>query len=374
MAANLGSSALFRSFQVTADNFRAQLRSFDQPSRSPRIHLADSAVALQSDGVCSGVTAIDLEPGDATSFQIEVPTNLKIVQAKLDGVPAQLSSLGNNQNLTIGNSQVPRHLEIIFTGSVSMESDRALQLLLPTLVGVPVERTLWTVTGPVGAPLLEAEGAQSISAAQLQDLRIDSMESLADSALQSLANEPTEDRERWYRPWQERYFRYRSAGSAAAVASKSTRETSKDHEKGSLAADWLQLVIPDAANVKLNCFRGDEKQSVLRLAIFPPAKNDFMPRLAVALLATMLAIGLVAGVRHDLFTFHSFSAWPAVSGALLGLAWWFWLAPGWIGFLIIAGCILSTLAENWTANAPREASTVQSAAKSPSRRFGVGRK
>jgi hypothetical protein len=369
MAANLGSPTLFRSYQVTGENFRAQLRSVDQPIQSAQIHLADIAMTLQSDGVCSGVAAIDLKPGDTTSFQIEVPPNFKVVQVKLDGVPAQLAPVGSNWNITIGNSQVPRHLEIIFTGSQSFASDSEFQLLVPTLQGVPVERTLWTIAGPTEVQLVAVKGGQPVSAAALRDLRLDSMESLADAALLSLANEPTDDRERWYRPWFERYTIYKPAGKAPENASKSVDAAASHPENGTLAAEWLHLVIADAANAKLNCFKGDEKESQLSLMAHTRSKNDLMPRLLLALLGTLLAVGLVVGRRHSALTFRSFAAWPAVFGALLGLVWWFWLTPGWVGLIFIAGSVLNAFFEGWPkAASMRESSILRSAARTPPRR------
>jgi hypothetical protein len=49
--------------------------------------------------------------------------------------------------------------------------------------------------------------------------------------------------------------------------------------------------------------------------------------------------------------------WPQVVGVLLGLAYWAWLRPPWLGWLIVAASLLLLLWPGWPAHSQRAEST-----------------
>jgi hypothetical protein len=55
--------------------------------------------------------------------------------------------------------------------------------------------------------------------------------------------------------------------------------------------------------------------------------------------------------------------WPNTIGVLVGLAYWAWLWPSWLGLMIAAACVITSLRSAWPGRSMRaEASTVLRAA------------
>jgi hypothetical protein len=49
----------------------------------------------------------------------------------------------------------------------------------------------------------------------------------------------------------------------------------------------------------------------------------------------------------------SFSRWPHLPGVVIGLAWWLWLSPSSVGWLIVAVFLVSSLRPAWRWRAMR---------------------
>jgi hypothetical protein len=101
-------------------------------------------------------------------------------------------------------------LEIVFSGLWESQSG-GLQFAVPSLVGLPVEKTLWTILAPPQAGNLAVAPHTSVSAMQHALLRLEQTTALADSAAALLVDEPVDDVARWYSPWLERFIADRTS-------------------------------------------------------------------------------------------------------------------------------------------------------------------
>jgi hypothetical protein len=63
-------------------------------------------------------------------------------------------------------------------------------------------------------------------------------------------------------------------------------------------------------------------------------------RLTAAAVLALLAGLAVAGAIPGKLT-ATLRRWPHVTGVALGLAWWLWLSPSFLGLGIVLGCVLA---------------------------------
>ena len=204
-------------FQILGERSRASLRSAQRGSDKARVRTEDISVSWSRANECAGIAAFDLESAGETSCELKMPERSQLVGASVDGVPAQLTTLGNGHfNVWLGDNQFPRRLEVVFTSEVNRSSG-GLRLSAPFLAGLPAERTLWTILGPSDAGHGRISVGTTISIAEMAIARLEQTASLADSVAGLLVDEPVNDVERWYLGWSERFSMNRVQVESAAI-------------------------------------------------------------------------------------------------------------------------------------------------------------
>jgi len=262
ISATVSDPTAYRWYQLVGDRCRATLRSADRSNDNSQVRLVDVLWSWDAGGDFRGVAAFDLEPAGASSCELQLPPGEQLIQAQLDAAPAQLSSLGENHwNVWLGDNKLPRHLQVIFSGAVEKSPATNLQLTAPTLVELPVERTLWSVWAPpvAGAPILPT--STPISALRHQSLRLEGAAAFIDLATGLLLDESTDDVARWYSPWLQRFQELR----ADLIQTKSTAS----------ADDEVQ-----AAQAELNAVDQDQSRLARRLANPNPESQPAAPSTA----------------------------------------------------------------------------------------------
>src|SRR5262249_13360050 len=148
-----------------------------------------------------GVAAFDLDPAGATTCDLQLPADDYLVQVQLDAVPAQLSPVGENRwTVWLGDNKLPRHLEVIFASDRHTQ-ENPLQFAAPSLVDLPVQRTLWSIASPMEAGRGSLASGTSISPLRHLQLRLESAAAAVDAASNLLLDETSDDIARWYVPW-----------------------------------------------------------------------------------------------------------------------------------------------------------------------------
>jgi hypothetical protein len=393
-ATMLPDSSAYRSYQLVSDRSRASLRSVDRGSENSQVRLVDIVWSWDANGNFHGVAAFDLEPAGASSCELQLPPGEQLVQAQLDVAPAQLSPLGENHwNVWLGDNKLPRHLEVIFTGTLEKTSGAKLQLTAPTLVELPVERTLWSVWAPDEAGTAVLPTGLPISALRQQQLRLEGTAGLIDLATGLLLDESTEDVTRWYTPWLRRFqtsradlIQAKSTSSAAdevqaaeaelnAVDQEQSRfvrrlnnsapenqvgvSSATNPQPGAtnpsatsnlvvstnlsanaapvVAVDWLhlsELMHSPQRSAALAMIRGQSGPLTLEYPEFALHSSRWRWAAAGCVLAGIISLQLA--LRFGWIVEIKIAYGPQLIGLIAGLAWWLWLTPSLLGLALIA--------------------------------------
>jgi hypothetical protein len=383
LATTASDPSAYRWYQLIGDRSRAVLRSADRSSESSQVRSVDMACSWDSSGAFRGVAAFDVESAGASSCELQLPVGEHLIQARLDAVPAQLSTLGENHwNVWLGDNKLPRHLEIIFTGVNESTAANSLLLAAPTLVELPVERTLWSVWAPPRAGEAVLPQGAAVSALRLRQLRLEGDAAFIDPATGVLLDESTEDVARWYVPWLRRYLASRAdliqaksvetaadqvqaanaelnaleqeqlrlarklnnsnpenpGSNSPAPANQGTTVTEGDVANSSAtASDWLHLFAatqPAGHGTAWAMVRGQGGP----LAIQYPrlTANDWRWRWAAAFGVLAATSGMLLAWWLGLMKKANFHYGPQLLGVAAGLVWSLWLSPGLLGAAIIA--------------------------------------
>ncbi len=160
-------------YRVQSDDAEALLDAVATAQGAPRVQLAEMRLAFSDDGACGGVASFDLEPMGLAHCPLWMPPGFEIVSAEVGGIRAMVEPTQDGPRIALGPELLPQHIEIAFAGRLSSHSSmwRRVAIAAPTLGNLPVERSLWTVTGPPGT-VLTADGVQSLSPSEYEAERL----------------------------------------------------------------------------------------------------------------------------------------------------------------------------------------------------------
>jgi len=371
----------FTSYEVT-DHGRPQAirRSVQQTFEAPLIRLMDVTVAWQTDGSCQGTVLYDLEPAGMTDVQLAMPTGYRFVAARVAGLEAGAhSENGASWRIPLASAQLPQRIEVTFTGQMTSKNKHKPDLEAPRLVGIGVERTLWTVYGPpaVGAVQPQETMQQSTALAHAQS-RLRSLANLIEEEAPVAAISSAEHLAAWYRPWAERLIAARrefrrqqltaAQGQIAGANANADADADFDfdrrqaqispqiqtilHELSLLhelsrqpvsARDPNQLWHPDYDENRIATrFAFIGETHALSLQYAPTPQGDLTGRIAVALLMLIFSAAVVWGLRRGL-SIPSPVRWAHALAVAIGIAWWLWLSPSPLGALIVLVAAVSAI-------------------------------
>ena len=325
-------------YEVRRRRMRAVVREVNEVADSPRLLLADIEVAWQPDASYVGVASYDLEPGELKKCDLLIPAGVDLLHATVDDVPALLQSINaTTATLELGAERLPQRIAILFAGHAAPLAtvDRSLTLVAPSLQGLKARKTLWAIRDPskqaASAPRL---AHRLIVAAETRQLRVGMLQELLDYNLGPVPQHRSHDLQRWRERWQQRL----SAATAKPLDASSASVVSlRDGMK------WPQGVS-DQDDWTYCSFDGDApKLTIIR------RNRDFVSlgkqvAMALAICVAMLFVWKLSryeGVRD------AFSRWPHLPGVVIGLAWWLWLSPSAVGWLIAAIFLASSLRPAW---------------------------
>jgi hypothetical protein len=360
LATIIPDSEAYRAYQLVGDRCRADLRSIESNNEKAQVRLVDVDWAANSNRDYWGVAALDIDPAGTTVCELQLPESEHLVAAQLDSSPAQLTSLGENHwNVWLGDNKLPRHLELIFTGRNVDVGGKRLQLTAPTLVDLPVERSLWRLSTP--EELDQTPPAESsLSALQYFRLRAENMAAALEAASGQLLDESTDDVARWYTPWLRRFAACRTdlltaksnPSLAAQLQDVDAQLRSIDQQRSALAtklkvpepdaldastvSDWVHLaalVHPPHHRDLLRVTRGSNPLVTESSSFW---NSDSWARFWGALGVALLTVGLLLAIRSRWLSNQPLLPQPHWLGLAIGLIWSLWLTPAVIGIAILA--------------------------------------
>jgi hypothetical protein len=375
------------SFAVADDAWRAELRAVERIADEVQVRLADIAINWTSDGACYGVATFDLEPAGRTSCLLALPAGYRLIHASVDERPLRITPAGGQRWRVPLGSRLPQRIEVVFAGHWSSDNDVPKVLEAPRLIGLPIERTLWTVSGPWWAGSARMKDADLVTPYALEIRRYETLAGLVDSAANTLLEIAADETPQWYAVWARRMIAARETLARLRLLEPATEwnlETTantdfvlQDQERlagrlgtSDLLADLLAAPPLDAAaaarfHASLGrphsgveaMFLGEA--SAIELDYSTPLRGELPWRIVNVLVAAAVLLAAVATVRYAAVV-SWFGARPRMIALAVGVFWWLFLSPSAAGWLIIAAAFVGpSVARRFPRSASRRRPTPQ---------------
>ena len=136
-------------YRADAEMFEATASFPAAKPRRPSVTLAEMEFVPLPDRRVVGHGRFHIEPPASGELTLELPAQSRLLQVSLDGVHCECRPGGlRTWRISANSLGIPTSLEVIFTSvlPVSQSRDDLLLLAAPRLKGLPVARSLWSLT------------------------------------------------------------------------------------------------------------------------------------------------------------------------------------------------------------------------------------
>jgi hypothetical protein len=391
-----------RFLEIVSDPFQVTSRPPAAPEVAPQIRLADTAIVAGDLGTQRITTRLILAPHGLTNCTLQLPPNQTLISVQLEGRPAVVRQLDSSQwQVTLGAPQLPQSLLIVSRSSADTATGNTTGLQRPMLLTdgqpIPAEMSLWSFAYPRKSVSRIVAGADETTAVEQAALRFDRLVSIAEAAKATAAELPPPDGYNWFQPWAKLLISARAetlhTNTAAPLERVESQVSHTAEDQITQAAarldKWLadcrktlvgpnpdrtaaapevvdsptssQSVVPAADEWTYYVAEGGNDSLALHFRSLEPTPTQ--NRLFGLLLITGSLIATIWVMRRPAATDFLYR-WPHACGVLLGITYWAWLWPSWLGILIAAASLWMALRFAWPGRSLRtEASTVLRASR-----------
>lgn len=368
----------FEVYRVTGDAPSAKLNPVERSGDTARVRLADIQLEWRADGRRLAVASFDLEPTGQSTCPLYLPPDWRLVQLSVDGLPVTPIPADAGWQLPLNPNRLPQRIEVIAIGTAGEAGEfwSDFELSAPSLGDLPVEQTLWSFTSPPGWEFIESgKMAQPIDSIAYEEYRLKSMALLVSGLSSDMAaTTPAAELADWRRKWARRLAAAKAAldrkqiaagspGAAAALdqywselASRAgladlMREF-KVEAPGDQAAELWNRVRASGAATQSFLVQGNDRAPRFRsLRVGSTGLWQRAGGAAALALATLL---LMAASRRGVLV-ELVRRWPQAVMVALGICWWLWLSPSFIGWALVALGLVTVFQAPWGAS--REANS-----------------
>lgn len=318
-------------YRVEGQRVTAVVHNVGRLGGTPQVQLADINVVCNRDRTTYGVASFDVIPLQMTELQLVVPSGFSIAHVDVAGVPVTLRTDRQGRVwIPLGPEQLPQRIDVVFFGRLS--SIAALPgdvISAPSLADVPVEQTLWTVRGPVGAvvdeALLEHTRTDEVEQARIRAGAASLILQMAETLTPPVAEAGFES---WTRTWQRRRDR-----AARVAAGTQGAQGDAETERFETAA-WDGQVSGNSRGEPTRLAVQGASSSINVQFTFGQT-SDIGMRAGISAVIAWLALLLGLAMRR-------FRVWECVErswhalGVSAGIVWWLWFTPSFVGLVIMA--------------------------------------
>ncbi|MDP6553450.1 MAG: hypothetical protein QGG71_02215 [Pirellulaceae bacterium] len=333
------------SYRVEDTRVTAVVHNVGRLGATSQVQLADFNVAWNYDRTCYGVAAFDVTPLQIAECILVVPPGLSIAHVKVAGVPVTLRSEKENRvGIPLGPEQLPQRIEVVFFGQLSSTSAIPGEMIAaPSLANLPVEQTLWTIHGPVGAHLDKALLKHSLTdAVQQAQIRASSATHVLEMAEMLTPPAPEVGFESWRQTWQRRR-------DLATSIVDGTRDPAVDAEIE--ISDLAARNFQEAGNGRGQPvrFAMHGVSSSVNIQFSHDEASDLGQRAGISV--AIAGLGLLFGFVRRKFRLREWieQSWHAL-GVSFGIVWWLWFTPSFVGLVVMG---LSLVAALWPVRKSR---------------------
>lgn len=336
-----------------------------------QVRLADIVLRWRRGEPCEAAAAFDLEPGGLAACPIRLAAGWKIVSLAVDGTSLAAGAIDDDAfQVPLRSNRLPQRIELALIGPPGDPITTP-----PAWPGdVPVEASLFTVLPPADWRLVPTAQVEVVDGATCARARLDATAALIDLSPEVLAITPLEELSQWYRPWAKRLLACEASwrGQSGAASDERSPAARPSSDRPQIAEAWRKAarklgtlsilnsaarrrpvatsawdlwLLEHAGESAIHC-RAAGGGSVTPLRLVADRRQLVSQPVFVTVgigLVLLVAIGL-AGVP---LASEGPSRWPQMLGVALGLAWWLWLAPSVLGWLIVGFSLFSAWRSAW---------------------------
>lgn len=353
----------YETYRIVGEQPQAVLTAVQRSADMARVRLADYQLSWRADGSAQVAATFDLEPMGLSFCPLRLPPKWQLAQLSVAGRPVTpLPAEHGDWQLPLGANRMPLRVKVIASGPLRDVAQwwARVKPPAPELGDLPVEQTLWTVYAPPGWECVEVgKSAIVIDAFESERFRLRSMAALADNlSSDAAATTPSAELESWRRAWARRLALLQDALKRAPRGAD--RQSAEDESK-SIEAEWSEVAksldmtalvrqiqaqrpLPDrfaelceqahADGGSVTRFLIQRDEPVPQLQYAWTGESGWLRRFGAAL-GLALATLLVSSVMRRGVAVEFVRRWPSVAGVVVGLAWWLWLSPSALGWLLI---------------------------------------
>ena len=277
--------------------------------------------------------------------------------------------------IRLASRTMPQRIEVVFRGLLSPDQWNGHKPFgAPRLGNLPVEQTLWRVSGP--RPFAPRRAATDDDRLEHGLIRHKTLAAIIERAA-AASGPKTDELLNWYRPWARRYAYSRHevqlalssvkrpelvrstlaelkkiAGRQLAVAKSIEAEAILRNwlEKPPLAtdaADLWQATLASSCPVALLSERGTGgSESTGDLSFYRTGTSNIWSRLNAAFAIVVFICIVRMGIKRGLLPMFT-RRWPHLLGTAAGLFWWLFLSPSLVGLFIVAACLAASVRSGW---------------------------
>ena len=343
-------------YEQTGNSMRASVGGIEHASGEPKLTLADYRVACRQDGSVLGVAAFDILPARTRSCRLAMPPQTRLVNLSVAGLTSAAESLERGTwRFRLRLDEMPQRVEVVFLGTMTKTRGRLL-LHVPRLVGLSPSQMLWTLRGSANAARIKAE-LRAVTAAELQRARLQATNRILDLSTELAARNPPSEFDIWQRAWLGRRDRIVAAlaseqrtGNTGLISNELPTDggpkqaaLSNVFEK---SETWLRAT---GAQGPAAHFRQQDGSAELSLRFEDAQRSDLLLRWLLAGV-TMITAGAIS-LALNVDSLREWTVrWPYLAGVCLGIVYWLWFWPSFLGCILIGLFVWGGLRTPWRAH------------------------
>jgi len=357
-------------FRATPRRLTASWRVSGRGSRYPRVWLADQRFRAASSTHYRGLTTFSLEPAGEDQCELLLPLGTQPLLIQVNGNPAVAwPTAADRWQILLPSPQEPTQISLLYSGEFppGWTAWGESRLPVPRLADYPVEKTLWSVSGFLDRLLAPEAGKTTAVDLELERLQLGMQ--MIDLGMKTSLDPQSPEFIEWSQPWLARLTE-----SQRRLGWPKSETPGLDLPLPADLADWEQRYlawseklptrVPDSTEplpfVREGAARlwADNLWPVPLASSWSWAGERTFLRFAAAsvphvhwqwLLSAALAVLtlLTASWSEQDWLRSWLRRWSHAIGICLGLAWWVWLEPSFLGWLLVAICVILSLSGPW---------------------------
>lgn len=333
-------------YRVAGPHVQAILREVERLAGTPSVHLADYQLRWSEDLKTHGVATFYVEPSRLSEIEIAMPAGIRPWYFHVAGLPAAARKSGDDRwRVPLGPELLPQLVEVLFSGHAVQSAQQGNETVFdaPVVLGIPVNQTLWTIQGPrTSQPGLPTLIHTTANAKRLQTVRRQVSESLLRLGLTDASQANPGDRDAWRVAWDERIEQINRGPAEVLGPLQSTSKVPAD-----LAGHWLKA--SEGAGPATHCvLRGESPRISIQYSRSTSQKIVGQVGGLICLLA--LAVG-GSWFSRRVWLRELWYRSPHLVIGVIGLAWWLFCTPSFLGLLVLVVGAVSAIRPRWQTQA-----------------------